>query len=71
MVDSLGRPVVLGASRLEEVTGSLGKGCNRPVVLNSAGVSGLIASLLSPVLDAFFLFFMTQVWDLLVSEPMV
>ena len=34
----------------------MGKGCNRPVVLNYGGVPGLIASLLSPVLDASFLF---------------
>ena len=41
------------------------------MVLNYAGVPGPIANLLSPVstiLDAFFFFFMTQVWDLLVSE---
>ena len=65
------RSTQASGSSLSQVTGPCKKENSNPLVLNYSGVpgpSGNVLSTSSSLIDAFYIFFMVQVWDLLVTE---
>ena len=65
------RSTQASGSRLSQVTGPWKKENSNPLVLNYSGVpvpTGNVLSTSSSLIDAFYIFFTVQVWDLLVTE---
>ena len=65
------RSTQASGSRLSQVTGPWKKENSNPLILNYSGVPGPTGNVLSTsssLIDAFYIFFTVQVWDLLVTE---